>query len=314
MRISSKLRNVIASLLLAGPIAACGFDTNQSTVLSQHDEVDQCTFTQGYWKNHPEAWPVGSLELGGQTYTQAELLAIFDEPVAGNGAIALAHQLIAAKLNVAIGAPDDDIAGDIAAADALLAGLVLPPGGDGYLHPSVTSDLVDALDAFNNLELSGDACEPDEPEPECGDGNVDEGEECDDGNNEDGDGCSATCETEEPGPSCGDGNVDEGEECDDGNNENGDGCSATCETEKPGKEPCCGDGHVDDGEECDDGNTMDGDGCSATCTVEPPKEEPRCGDGHLDAGEQCDDGNTMDGDGCSATCTQEPICVPAMHH
>src|SRR5690606_19950152 len=34
--------------------------------------------------------------------------------------------------------------------------------------------------------------------PECGDGNVDDGEQCDDGNLEDGDGCSMQCMTEVP--------------------------------------------------------------------------------------------------------------------
>ncbi|HEY5947932.1 MAG TPA: myxococcus cysteine-rich repeat containing protein, partial [Kofleriaceae bacterium] len=177
------------------------------------DASDQCVFTQGYWKNHPEAWPVSSLTLGDRTYTQAELLAILDEPVVGNGLVALAHQLITAKLNVALGAPDSSIADDIAAADALIDGLVVPPIGEGYLAPATTSELNDSLDAFNNSELSGEACEE---QPACGDGTVDEGEQCDDGNTTSGDGCSATCETEPPPPpppSCGDGNVDAGEQC-----------------------------------------------------------------------------------------------------
>ena len=43
----------------------------------------------------------------------------------------------------------------------------------------------------------GRLCPPDDGQPECGDGNLDDGEECDDGNNEDGDGCSADCRTED---------------------------------------------------------------------------------------------------------------------
>jgi hypothetical protein len=35
---------------------------------------------QGFWKNHPDAWPVTSLTLGSQTYTQADLLTLFDTP------------------------------------------------------------------------------------------------------------------------------------------------------------------------------------------------------------------------------------------
>src|SRR5687767_5945628 len=57
---------------------------------------EDCTFTQGFWKNHPEDWPVDELTLGNVTYSKDELLAIFGEPVSGNGLISLAHQLIAA--------------------------------------------------------------------------------------------------------------------------------------------------------------------------------------------------------------------------
>ena len=44
------------------------------------------------------------LTLGTVTYSQAQLLAIFNTPVRGNGLISLAHQLIAAKLNILAGA------------------------------------------------------------------------------------------------------------------------------------------------------------------------------------------------------------------
>ena len=63
-----------------------------------------CTLGQGFWKNHPEAWPVGQVTLGTVSYSASQLLAIFTQPVAGNGLIQLAHQLIAAKLNIANGA------------------------------------------------------------------------------------------------------------------------------------------------------------------------------------------------------------------
>src|SRR5687767_11271459 len=32
--------------------------------------------TPGYWKNHPESWPVTSLTIGGQAYSQACLLDV----------------------------------------------------------------------------------------------------------------------------------------------------------------------------------------------------------------------------------------------
>jgi hypothetical protein len=109
-----------------------------------------CTYTIGYWKNHPSAWPVTSLTLGTVTYTQAELLAILNQPTQGNGLVSMAKQLIAAKLNVAAGANSGSVASAIAAADAQIGGLVVPPVGAGYLAPSTTSAKTETLDDYNN--------------------------------------------------------------------------------------------------------------------------------------------------------------------
>lgn len=108
--------------------------------------------SQGYWKNHPEDWCVTSLQLGDVSYDQEQLLDIFNLEVEGNGLVSLAHQLIAAKLNVACGTEMID---EIADADAMVGSLVVPPVGSGYLPTSMTSDLNYALDEYNNLPYSG---------------------------------------------------------------------------------------------------------------------------------------------------------------
>ncbi len=82
-------------------------------------DEDACHYTPGYWKNHPENWPVMSVTLGGVTYSQAEALAIMGTPVQGDATVILAYHLIAAILNVAGGA-SDDIQGSIDAANAYL--------------------------------------------------------------------------------------------------------------------------------------------------------------------------------------------------
>ncbi len=107
-----------------------------------------CVLTQGFWKNHAEAWPTNSLTLGTVVYTQAQLLDILNTPAEGNGLIFLSHQLIAAKLNVASGALTPGTL--IADADALVGALVVPPVGAGFLEPAAASPLTDALDGFNN--------------------------------------------------------------------------------------------------------------------------------------------------------------------
>jgi hypothetical protein len=115
-----------------------------------------CVFTQGYWKNHPTAWPVGSVKLGNVIYSKAQLLLIFNTPAAGNGLISLAHQLIAAKLNILSGAvaPPVTLAA-IASADAMIGLLVIPPIGAGFLAPGTTSNLTDTIEAFNAEEGKG---------------------------------------------------------------------------------------------------------------------------------------------------------------
>jgi hypothetical protein len=118
-----------------------------------------CTLTQGYWKNHSDDWPVSGLTLGTVAYTTSELLSIYGAPVAGNGLISLAHQLIAAKLNIANGANPSAISGSITAADALIGSLVVPPVGSGSLEPSATSALVTALTNFNEGITGPGHCE-----------------------------------------------------------------------------------------------------------------------------------------------------------
>jgi hypothetical protein len=119
-----------------------------------------CTLSQGYWKTHPQAWPVASLTLGTVVYTAEQLLSILQQQVAGNGLVQLAHQLIAAKLNIANGADGTAVASTIAAADTLIGSLVVPPVGSGSLATSATSALNDVLDNYNTGVIGPGACQP----------------------------------------------------------------------------------------------------------------------------------------------------------
>ena len=116
-----------------------------------------CPLTQGYWKNHPNAWPVTSLMLGSQTYTQAELLTILNTPVVGDASLNLAHQLIAAKLNIAAGSDPTPVSSTITHADSLLAMFsgklpyhVAPSSNIGQ---QMVSD-ANTLDNYNNGRLT----------------------------------------------------------------------------------------------------------------------------------------------------------------
>ncbi|MCK6504298.1 VWA domain-containing protein [Myxococcota bacterium] len=130
-----------------------GVDTWQATV--ELPALCGCTRTRGYWQTHEE-WPVDSLELGGVGYSQAECDAILESSTGGDNSLQLAAQLIAAKLNVAAGADDADIATVIEAADAWL---VEHPPGSGARSWDGGEALKDALDAWNNGETGPGHCD-----------------------------------------------------------------------------------------------------------------------------------------------------------
>lgn len=120
--------------------------------------AQNCTFTQGYWKNHTEVWPVSSLTLGTVTYNAIQLLQILNQPAQGNKLTILAHQLIAAKLNLANGADPSSISTTIANADALIGNRVVRPIGSGTLPNSPTVGYANTLDDFNNGLLGPGHC------------------------------------------------------------------------------------------------------------------------------------------------------------
>ena len=103
---------------------------------------------------------MNTLTLGTVSYTKDELCSILHESVAGNCLISLAHQLIAAKLNIANDASDECIAQTITEVDQLIGDLVVPPVGSGTL-PCNISNYIEALTAYNE-GTSGCA-------PHCGD-------------------------------------------------------------------------------------------------------------------------------------------------
>jgi hypothetical protein len=75
----------------------------------------------GYWANHPEAWCLLNITLGCQSYTEAQVIAIMQNPTRGDMTYQLAAQLAAAKLNTQCNLTDSScVDSAIAAADAWL--------------------------------------------------------------------------------------------------------------------------------------------------------------------------------------------------
>jgi hypothetical protein len=80
-----------------------------------------CPLSQGYWKNNPRLWPLSLLTLGSQTYAKSELLSLLKTSTTSDASLILAHQLIAAKLNIAYGADATPVSNTITHADSLLS-------------------------------------------------------------------------------------------------------------------------------------------------------------------------------------------------
>lgn len=121
--------------------------------------VEACPFSQGYWKNHPEEWPESALPMKlGTTnyYNKDQLLTIFNTPPRGDASLILAHQLIAAKLNVANGSPvPSEVADAILDADNAIANRIIPAGirTSSTLGQMMTS-IAKTLDMYNNKLLT----------------------------------------------------------------------------------------------------------------------------------------------------------------
>jgi SdrD B-like domain len=76
------------------------------------------TGTPGYWKNHPEAWPVSSITVGTQTYTVQQAIDIMGTPVTKDKTYTMFASLVSAMLNVQVGNDSTCVSEAIAAGQA----------------------------------------------------------------------------------------------------------------------------------------------------------------------------------------------------
>lgn len=162
----------------------------------------------------------------------------------------------------------------------LTENVYLPNGADSFkaVHAKFAEVETETPNSVNVVCIGIKKIE--EPEIECGNNILEEGEQCDRGLANGflcwaGYGssctyCTTQCKLKTITNFCGDGIKQACEECDDGNEINDDNCNNQC---KKNILPVCGNGKVESGESCDDGNLNNGDGCSAICESE---EEPSC--------------------------------------
>lgn len=84
-------------------------------------ETPPGTGTPGYWKNHPDAWPVEEISVGGVTYSRCEAIKIMKTSGKGDKCFTMFNALVSAKLNVMIGNESGCISDTVADADSWMA-------------------------------------------------------------------------------------------------------------------------------------------------------------------------------------------------
>ncbi len=117
------------------------------------------TGTPGYWKNHPEAWPVDEIVIGGILYTKEVAIQFLldkkDDESEADKTITMFSHLVSAKLNVGLGNDWSCTGTAILDADAWMA---LYPLGSNVAGSSaawrIGQPLKNVLDKYNNGKLS----------------------------------------------------------------------------------------------------------------------------------------------------------------
>jgi hypothetical protein len=115
------------------------------------------TGTPGYWKNHPEAWPSGTITIGGVLYTKAAAIAWLDL-VGKDKTTTMFSSLVSAKLNVLAGNDSSCVSSTITDADAWMH--TYGPVGSGVHAASLAWKLGEPMHRLMDNYNNGMLCAP----------------------------------------------------------------------------------------------------------------------------------------------------------
>ena len=152
------LGNSVAVATLGAPTPTTGvFKSNVDFGFFVPSVQQPGTGTPGYWKNHPEAWPVVTITVGGVTYTREQAIAWLDN-VNKDRTTTMFSSLVSAKLNVVIGNDKSCVASTIASADAWMQ--AHGPVGAGVHAASVAWKVGEPLHRLMDNYNNGMLCAP----------------------------------------------------------------------------------------------------------------------------------------------------------
>lgn len=147
--------------VICDPIERTEENQIQYTIIEVSLPSDGCTSTQGYWKNHPNDWPMETITIGDVTYSRADAIDILKTPVKKDMTIAMFYQLVAAKLNVASGADSSCIMDTIDDADDWMieygpVGSEVPANSYAW---DIGEPIKDELEDYNQGKLCASHCD-----------------------------------------------------------------------------------------------------------------------------------------------------------
>jgi hypothetical protein len=114
------------------------------------------TGTPGYWKTHPEAWPVEVINVGAVQYSKAQALTFLDTP-GKDKSLTMFSSLLSAKLNVLSGTDSSCVASTIEAADSWMTTY---PAGSNVKAASLAWKLGEPLHRLMDNYNNGMLCAP----------------------------------------------------------------------------------------------------------------------------------------------------------
>jgi hypothetical protein len=146
-----------------GTVTTTPTATPTVTVTATPEPVN-CTYSIGYWKEHPDQWPTDNLTLGGITYNETILLELLNTPSEGDASFILIYQLIGANFNVLNGADSSAIATTLVEANTWLAAHPLGSAPSGAARQAGIA-LARILDDYNRGIIGPGYCQ--QPPPSC---------------------------------------------------------------------------------------------------------------------------------------------------
>lgn len=152
--VTDGLGNVVATVTLASK-----FESQSTTDFGFYTTPapQPGTGTPGYWKNHPEAWPVSKITIGGVEYTKTQAIGWL-ELVGKDKTTTMFSSLVSAKLNVLVGNDSSCVSSTIAAADAWMQ--TSGPVGSGVHAASLAWKIGEPLHRLMDNYNNGMLCAP----------------------------------------------------------------------------------------------------------------------------------------------------------